>query len=44
MRLIGTCSEVHVGRYLSNTSPIENYLKQGDALGSIINKPGRNRN
>jgi hypothetical protein len=32
MCLSETCSEVHIGKHLSDTFPIQNGLKQGDAL------------
>jgi hypothetical protein len=41
VRLIKTClnetySKVHVGKLLSNTFPIQNGLKQGDALSPLL--------
>jgi hypothetical protein len=36
MRLIETCGKVHVGRYLSDTGPIQNCLKQGNALAPLF--------
>jgi hypothetical protein len=35
MCLNETCSKVHVGKYLSDTFPIQNGLKQGDALSPL---------
>jgi hypothetical protein len=31
-----TCSIVRIGKYLSNTFPIQNYLKQKDALSPLL--------
>ena len=41
VRLIKTCldgtqSKVRIGNYLSSSFPIENGLKQGDALSSLL--------
>jgi hypothetical protein len=34
--LVGTLSKVRIGNYLSFSFPIENSLKQGDALSPLI--------
>jgi len=36
MCLSGTYSVIYVGEYLSDTFPIQNGLKQGDALSPIL--------
>jgi hypothetical protein len=36
MCLIETCSIVQVGKHLSDTFPIKNGLKQGDALSPLL--------
>jgi hypothetical protein len=36
MCLNETCSKVRVGKYLSDTFPIQNGLKQGDALSPLL--------
>jgi hypothetical protein len=36
MCLNETYSKVHVGKYFSDTFPIQNWLKQGDALSSFL--------
>jgi hypothetical protein len=36
MFLNETNSKVHIGKYLSDNFPIQNGLKQGDALSSLI--------
>jgi hypothetical protein len=36
MRLNETCSEVHIGKYLSGMFPIQNVLKQGDDLSPFL--------
>jgi hypothetical protein len=35
MCLNETCTKVHIGKYLSDAFPIENGLKQGDALSPL---------
>jgi hypothetical protein len=34
--LNGTSSEAHIGKHLSDTIPIQNGLKQGDALSPLL--------
>jgi hypothetical protein len=36
MCLNKTYGKVHVGKHLSNTLPNQNYLKQGDALSTLL--------
>jgi hypothetical protein len=36
MCLNETYSKVHTGQYLSDSSPIQNGLKQGDALSPLL--------
>jgi hypothetical protein len=36
MCLSETYSKVHIGKYLSDTFPIQNDLKQGDALSPLL--------
>jgi hypothetical protein len=36
MCLNETCSKVHIGKYLSQSFPIQNDLKQGDALAPLL--------
>jgi hypothetical protein len=36
MSLSETCTRVRVGKYLSETFPIENCLKEGDALSPLL--------
>jgi hypothetical protein len=36
MSLNETYSKVHIGKYLSDTFPIQNGLKQGDALAPLL--------
>jgi hypothetical protein len=36
MRLNETCSKFRVGKYLSDRFPIQNHLKQGDALSPLF--------
>jgi hypothetical protein len=31
-----TCTEIHIGKYLSDSFPIQNGLKQGDAISSLL--------
>ena len=38
MCLNETCSRVRVGKYLSDTFPVRNGLKQGDALSPLLFK------
>jgi hypothetical protein len=36
MCLNKTCSKVHIGKHLSDSFPIQNGLKQGDALSPLV--------
>jgi hypothetical protein len=36
MCLNETCSEVHIGKYMSERFPIQNGIKQGDALSPLL--------
>jgi uncharacterized protein YabE (DUF348 family) len=36
MCLNETCSEVHIGKHLSDSFPIQNGIKQGDALSPLL--------
>jgi hypothetical protein len=36
MCLNNTCSKVRIGKYLSDEFPIQNGLKQGDALSPLL--------
>jgi hypothetical protein len=35
MYLNGSCTEVHIGEHMSDAFPIQNGLKQGDALSQF---------